>query len=129
MVKVWQFFDDLLAKIEMVCAKADMTVARAYVTTLGGDETLFEKLRAEYELTVQTLLRIRGIEHLLDDSVVLQSAIALRNPYVDALSLLQLSLLDRKRSSASSDESDAEQVNDALSTTLSGIAQGLRNTG
>ena len=129
MVKVWPFFDDLLAKIEMVCAKADMTVARAYVTTLGGDEALFEKLRAEFELTVETLLRIRGIEHLLDDSIVLQSAIALRNPYVDALSLLQLSLLHRKRTAATSGGVEAERISDALSTTLSGIAQGLRNTG
>ena len=65
---------------------------------------------------------------MLDDNVVLQSAIVLRNPYVDALSLLQIALLRRKRALS---EHDAERtrVDDALATTLSGIAQGLRNTG
>ncbi|PYP80409.1 MAG: hypothetical protein DMD35_04695 [Gemmatimonadetes bacterium] len=31
MVKQWPFFDDLLGKIEMVCAKTDLEIARAYV--------------------------------------------------------------------------------------------------
>ncbi|HVF40968.1 MAG TPA: phosphoenolpyruvate carboxylase [Gemmatimonadaceae bacterium] len=127
MVKRWPFFDDLLGKIEMVCAKADMNISRAYVTALGGDVTLFESLEAEYELTVEMLLRIRQMEHLLDDGVVLQSAIALRNPYVDALSLLQLSLLRSKRARVGA--VDDERISDAIATTLSGIAQGLRNTG
>jgi phosphoenolpyruvate carboxylase len=60
---------------------------------------------------------------------VLQSAITLRNPYVDALSLLQIALLKRKRNSPNASEAEQEEVDEALSTTLSGIAQGLRNTG
>jgi phosphoenolpyruvate carboxylase len=60
---------------------------------------------------------------------VLQAAIALRNPYVDPLSLLQVSLLDRKRREGKSDAASKERIDDALATTLSGIAQGLRNTG
>ena len=64
-----------------------------------------------------------------DGHVLLQSAIALRNPYVDPLSLLQISLLRRKRTGAAKTEREKEAVGDALATTLSGIAQGLRNTG
>jgi phosphoenolpyruvate carboxylase len=60
---------------------------------------------------------------------VLQSAIALRNPYVDPLSLLQISLLRRKRTGVAADKREKEAIENALSTTLSGIAQGLRNTG
>jgi phosphoenolpyruvate carboxylase len=60
---------------------------------------------------------------------VLQAAIALRNPYVDPLSLLQISLLRRKRGSGDFDEKAKEKIDDALATTLSGVAQGLRNTG
>ena len=58
---------------------------------------------------------------------MLQAAIALRNPYVDPLSLLQVSLLRKTR--AEQDAAVRERIEDALSTTLSGIAQGLRNTG
>jgi phosphoenolpyruvate carboxylase len=58
----------------------------------------------------------------------LQSAIALRNPYVDPLSLLQIALMRRKRE-ANVDENTHAAVEAVLATTLSGIAQGLRNTG
>ena len=128
MCRHWPFFDDLLAKVEMVCAKADLEIASAYVSWLGGDMALLAVLEAEFERTVTMLKRVRGADRLLDDNVVLQSAIVLRNPYVDALSLLQIALLRRKRALS---EHDAERtrVDDALATTFSGIAQGLRNTG
>lgn len=129
MVRTWPFFDDLLAKIEMVCAKADMIVARTYVEQLGGDRRLLERLEQEFERAVGAVLVIRETDHLLDDSTVLQAAIALRNPYVDALSLLQIALLRRKRRDDVESEEERERLDDALATTLGGIAQGLRNTG
>jgi len=129
MAKTWPFFDDLLAKIEMVCAKADVDITRAYVSRLGGDLQLLEKLIDEFKLTISTIMKIRGGGHLLDDSVVVQAAIALRNPYVDALSLLQINQLLRKRASPPPSEEEMEKIESVLATTVSGIAQGLRNTG
>jgi phosphoenolpyruvate carboxylase len=129
MASTWPFVDDLLAKVEMVCAKTDIDIARMYVEHLGGDMKLFENLVAEFERAVDALLVIRGHRELLDDTPVLQAAIALRNPYVDPLSVLQVSLLRRKRSSVVVDEKTREKIDDALATTLSGVAQGLRNTG
>ncbi|MEO7368827.1 MAG: phosphoenolpyruvate carboxylase, partial [Gemmatimonadaceae bacterium] len=129
MARQWPFFDDLLAKIEMVCAKADVDITRAYVSRLGGDVDLLEKLIDEFKLTVATLMTIRGADNLLDDSVVVQAAIALRNPYVDALSLLQINQLLRKRSDPHPSEDEMERIESVLATTVSGIAQGLRNTG
>ena len=133
MTRAWPFFDDLLAKIETACAVADLEIARAYVIRLGGNLRLFEQLEEEHARTVQALLQVRRREYLLDDSPVLQTAIALRNPYVDPLSLLQVVLLGRKRAGGGrgTEAGDVEQqrVRDALATTLSGIAQGLRSTG
>lgn len=128
MAERWPFFDDLLAKIEMVCAKADPAIARAYVERLGGNTALLTRLEDELARTIDALLLIRDSSALLRDNQVLRSAIALRNPYVDPLSLLQIALLERKRRS-SLDESELAAVDAALATTLSGIAQGLRNTG
>ena len=125
----WPFMDDLLGKAEMVCAKTDVEIARAYVRHLGGDRKLVDSLIGEYQRAVEALLLIRGHRQLLDDSPVLQSAIVLRNPYVDPLSLLQISLLRRKRTGVAKNEREREAIDDALATTLSGIAQGLRNTG
>ena len=129
MARTWPFFDDLLAKIEMVCAKTDLIVARTYVEQLGGDVALLSRLEAEFQQTVGAILLIRERDQLLDDAMVLQSAIALRNPYVDALSLLQIALLRRKRRGDTAKEGDSAALDSALATTLSGIAQGLRNTG
>ncbi len=133
MTSIWPFFDDLLAKIEMVCAKTDLEIGEAYVAELGdeAERALLERLRAEFDLTVATLLCIRGADHLLDDNPVLQAAIALRNPYVDALSLLQISLMKKKLAAgeAGAGEGERSAIQDALATTLSGVAQGLRNTG
>ena len=135
MAAAWPFFDDLLAKVEMVCAKADLDVARLYVEELGdaADRALLAELEAEFHRTVAWVLRVRGGAALLEDTPVLRSAIALRNPYVDPLSLLQVALLKRTRAAGAdgatgltgTDPVDAG----ALAATLSGVAQGLRNTG
>ena len=137
MARRWPFFDDLLSKIEMVCAKADMEIARLYVERLGGDAKLFERLEAEFDATVAAILRIRESDALMQDTPVMQSAILLRNPYVDPLSLIQVSLLRRRTPGGEDDHRAAEStsgpapqtIDSVLSTTLSGIAQGLRNTG
>jgi phosphoenolpyruvate carboxylase len=128
MARSWPFFDDLLGKIEMVCAKTDLEIARTYVRRLGGDLALLDKLEREFERTVDAVLRIRETSYLLADNPVLQAAIGLRNPYVDPLSLLQIVLLERKRAQRD-DENARTRTGAVLATTLSGIAQGLRNTG
>jgi phosphoenolpyruvate carboxylase len=128
MAKAWPFFDDFLGKVEMVCAKTDLEIARAYVTHLGGDVALLDRLSEEFRRTVSAVLTIRQAPDLLMDNDVLRSSIALRNPYVDPLSLLQISLLRCKRARCEGDDG-AKKLDDAIGTTLNGVAQGLRNTG
>ena len=130
MAKLWPFFDDMLAKIEMVCAKTDLEIARAYVTRLGGDRALLARLEEEFARTTAWLHKVRGTSELLADVPVLRAAIAVRNPYVDVLSVLQIALLARKRRDGSPASAEREDpVSEALATTLNGVAQGLRNTG
>jgi phosphoenolpyruvate carboxylase len=128
MVRDWPFVDDLLSNVEMICAKADLDIARLYVTTLGGDLALFDALTAEFARTRDALLAIRGRTELAADHRFLQAALELRNPYTDPLSLLQVSLLAKKRALGDDDPS-RPVLEMALGTTLNGIAQGLRNTG
>jgi phosphoenolpyruvate carboxylase len=131
MAGAWPFFDDLLSKVEMVCAKADLAIARMYVRELGGDLALFGDLEDEFRHTIAVLLRIRESDYLMRDNPMLQTAIGLRNPYVDPLSLLQVTLLQRKRAGGPGGPDDPElaSVSAGLAATLNGIAQGLRNTG
>ena len=127
MARKWCFFDDLLGKIEMICAKTDLEIARLYVEHLSNAGSLLKELEAEYQRTVETILKIRETEYLLMDQPMLQTDIGHRDSYLDPLSLLQVSLLRKKREAGES--SSLELLERALGTTLNGIAQGLRNTG
>lgn len=125
MVRRWPFFDDLLGKIEMVLAKVDLDVARLYFERLGGDLEIFEAFAAELARAERYVLAIKEQRALLEGQV-LGATIELRNPYVDPLSLLQLSLLSRAEVGG---EAELGLVDAALASTVSGIAQGMRNTG
>lgn len=122
----WPFFDDLLSKVEMVALKADLDIARMYIRTLGADMRLLAELEEEYHRTVQALLKIRGRDRLTPGER-LDYELKLRNPYVDCLSLLQVSLLQKSRQPLPEDQAAA--VAEALGTGLNGVAQGMRNTG
>ncbi len=127
----WPFFATLLSNVEMVLAKADFDVAEHYARTLGnGNQDLhtFSRLRDEYIRTVAMVNRLSGQDHLLDDSPVLQRSIALRNPYVDALSFLQVELLGRIRDLPETDPEYTDTLESILRS-INGVAAGLRNTG
>ncbi len=128
MAATWPFFDDLIAKIEMVCAKADLEIAELYLTELGPFEKVFRDLCAEYERTKSTLLAIRKHGTLIAEHRFLNQSMMLRNPYVDPLNLLQISLLKKKRALPEG-APELKLLDQALGTTLNGIAQGMRNTG
>ncbi|QQR89603.1 MAG: phosphoenolpyruvate carboxylase [Myxococcales bacterium] len=129
MIKVWPFFDDFLAKVEMVCAKADFEIAELYISELCPEgRPLFERLKEEYRSTVDAILAIREQKALLDNQEGLQAALRLRDPYIDPLSLLQVKLLKLKKNHGEQSD-ETIRLRAVLSTTLNGIAQGLRNTG
>ena len=98
--RTWPFLSSVLDNAEMILATADMGVARRYATLVGSDEAdarRWSAIEAEYHRTVALLLTVTGRERLLDGAPVLQRSVALRNPYVDALSELQVRLLARLR--------------------------------
>ena len=72
--------------------------------------------------------RVTGRERLLDGAPVLQRSIALRNPYVDSLSELQVRLLARLRALAP-DDPERGRVLRLVQLTVNGVAAGLQNTG
>jgi phosphoenolpyruvate carboxylase len=128
MARAWPFFDDLLGKLEMICAKTDLTIARTYVQQLKPESLdLFESLEAEFQRAVRALLRIRESPYLLMDQPMLQTALAHRDQYIDPLSFLQIVLLRRKRRIGKEDPFK-DLLQRALNTTVNGIAQGLKNT-
>jgi phosphoenolpyruvate carboxylase len=126
----WPFLSSLLDNAEMSLAKADMGVARLYaaLATSPGDDRRWEAIEAEYRRTVALLSRVTGRERLLDGSPVLQRSVALRNPYVDSLSELQVRLLGRLRAMPPGDP-ERDRVLRLVQLTINGVAAGLQSTG
>jgi phosphoenolpyruvate carboxylase len=126
----WPFFASVLDNAELSLAKADMGIFRRYADLADGAESVAIRglIEAEHARSVRLLLLITGHDRLLAAHPTLSRAIALRNPYVDALSLLQVELLGRLRIlPASSDE--ASRIRRVIGVTINGIAAGLQNTG
>jgi len=122
----WPLFGVLLDNAEMSLAKTDRPIAARYLA-LGGRDDLTGLVLAEYDLTKRLVLAATGHGRLLADRPVLSRAVALRDPYVDALSYLQLRALAALR--GPSPDQDRERVERLLLLTVNGVAAGLQNTG
>ena len=130
MASDWPFLSSLLDNAEMSLAKADMGVARLYaaLATNPGDDRRWDAIESEYRRTVTLLARVTGRERLLDGAPVLQRSVALRNPYVDSLSELQVRLLARLRG-LPPDDPERGRVLRLVQLTVNGVAAGLQSTG
>ena len=127
MAKEFPLFIDLIRNVEMALGKADLGTARLYSTLVKSEalrNRIYPRFEAEYQRTVDAVLKITRQTELLQNNPVLARSIKLRNPYVDPMHLIQVDLLRRKRAGE-----DTPEVNRAISATISGISAGLRNTG
>jgi phosphoenolpyruvate carboxylase len=94
----WPFFRNLIDDIEAMLARADMEIASRYDELAATDGAVFAAdIRAEYALTCRLVGEIKENAALLDGDRTLQRSIALRNPYVDPMNLMQVDLLRRWR--------------------------------
>ncbi len=123
----WPFFTSVLENAQLSLAKADLAIAELYLA-LGDDAELTETIREEYERTVRWVLDVTEQEALLEPRPVLRRAIELRNPYVDALSFLQVRFLRELRAARDRGDDD-EQLRRLVHLTINGISAGLQNTG
>jgi phosphoenolpyruvate carboxylase len=140
MYEQWPFFRALLDNAEMSLLKADMGIAALY-SQLASDQPgaaqiaaptaqqIFDRVRAEYDRTVEAVLQTTNHASLMDSDPVIQRSIALRNPYVDPLNYIQVEMLRRLRALPDQEGSEAEALREVIVMTVNGIASGLRNTG
>jgi phosphoenolpyruvate carboxylase len=123
----WPLFAAMLDNAEMSLAKTDRVIAAEYLA-LGDRPELAAQILDELDLTTRLVLAVTGHERLLQDKNVLSWAVELRNPYVDALSHLQLRALRALRRNALAPDERARFERLVL-LTVNGVAAGLQNTG
>jgi phosphoenolpyruvate carboxylase len=127
MYREWPFFQMLLSNMDMLLAKSDIAIASRYAELVSDAELrdrVFSRLRAEWQSTVEALLKIMDQEGLLQTNPLLARSIRNRFPYLDPLNHMQIELLKRYRAG----DTD-ENVVTGIHLTINGIAAGLRNSG
>jgi phosphoenolpyruvate carboxylase len=121
----WSFFRAILQNAILALAKADMTVALGYAER-GRDKSnlwaIWERIRAEFELTVDIAKQITGETELLGEVPWLAESIRRRNPYVDPLNMIQMRAFEMI---AAGDENGPT----LMQLAIKGVAAGLRTTG
>jgi phosphoenolpyruvate carboxylase len=123
----WPVLTVMLENAEMSLAKTDRRMAARHLA-LGGRDDLTALVLAEYDLTRRLLLEVTGHARLLANRPVLSRAVTLRDPYVDALSYLQLRALAELRG-AGGEPGERDQLERLLLLSVNGVAAGLQNTG
>ncbi|TMR13494.1 phosphoenolpyruvate carboxylase [Nonomuraea turkmeniaca] len=123
----WPLFNAMLDNAEMSLAKTDRSIAKRYLA-LGGREDFSRQVLEEYDRTRDLVLRVTGHTRLLENRKVLSRAVQLRDPYVDALSHLQLRALRALRTGNPSEE-ERDRLSTLLLLSVNGVAAGLQNTG
>lgn len=124
----WPLFASLLDNVEMSLAKTYRAIASRYLA-LGGRKDFVDQVFQEYDLTRELVLKITGHNRLLENRRVLSRAVQLRDPYVDALSHLQLRALSALRADGDLSEEERERLSTLLLLSVNGVAAGLQNTG
>jgi phosphoenolpyruvate carboxylase len=127
MAREWLFFSGMLSNLDMLLAKADLSVAAGYKELAGdaaGADRIFGRIRAEFEATRGALFEITGAGAFLEANPALARSIRNRFPYLDPLNHLQIELLKRHRAGAADD-----RVRRGIHISINGLAAGLRNSG
>jgi len=87
-------------------------------------ENIFNRIRHEWQSSIDKLLDIMGHDRLLQDNPFLERSIRNRFPYLDPLNHVQVELLKEHRT-----HSPDERVLRGIQLTINGISAGLRNSG
>jgi len=127
----WPLFTVLVDNAEMSLAKTDRRILSRYLAA-GQRPDIVEAILNEHERSVLGVLAVTGHSRLLQDHKVLGRAVELRNPYVDALSYLQMRALAELRSVRADPQNDPahlEALHRLVRLTVNGVAAGLQNTG
>jgi phosphoenolpyruvate carboxylase len=123
-------FRTMVDLVEMVLSKSEPAIARHYedmLVTAPEAKDLGMEVRKLLEQTEGAILDLTGHDRLGGNNAILMRALAVRNPYVDCLNILQAETLKRYRQHE--DGGQGKDLKDALMTTITGISNGMGNTG
>lgn len=116
--------------VEMVLAKSEPAIAAHYDKVLVKDPKAKElgvEVRKSHLATEQAILDLTQHDILGGNNEILLRQMGVRNRYVDCLNVLQAETLKRIRKYESGQEDQV--LKDALLISITGVANGMGNTG
>ena len=130
MYKNFGSFRTTVDLVEMVLAKSEPDIARNYDRMLVEEpqaKELGAEIRNIHAETEKAVLDLAQHNAFCETNEFLRSLLLVRNPYVDCLNVLQAEILKRLRNC---DDPEEEKIlRDALLVSITGIANGMGNTG
>jgi len=110
----------------MTIAKTDLNISRFYTENLIEKEIsyIYEDIVEESLKVESAIKRITKSKELLDSNKILKNTLAIRDTYLDPLSLIQVFLMQKLQKDKLTDDEKT-----SLLLSVNGLAAGLRNTG
>ena len=124
----WGSFRSMIDVVEMVLVKSEPSIAKHYDDMLVTEEQakmLGTEVREAHLETEKAVLDLTKHDVLAENNKILMRKLAVRNPYVDCLNALQAETLKRLRDG----KEDDKVLKDTLLISITGVANGMGNTG
>lgn len=128
----WPAFRSLLSNTQMALYKGEMDTAKEYAELASDQDSaqkIFADIRSEYELTVAEVLGVARLKGLMEETPLLQYSLQRRDPYLDPLNHIQITLIQRHRQYVAETGNTDSPWLPTLLRTINAIAAGMRNTG
>ncbi|MBS1728006.1 MAG: phosphoenolpyruvate carboxylase [Armatimonadetes bacterium] len=126
MYREWPFFRTVIDNAQLELVRAHMETAALYASR-AEDQSIWNTIREEFELTRSSLLAVTGEKDLLENSRVIRQTVAFRNPLTLPINKLQIHLMDRWEHL--SDEDKQGTWREAMLQSIAGIAAAMQSTG
>lgn len=120
----WPFFQTLIENLQQELARVRLELAHCYTET--ENDEIHQRIEQEFRQITTAVLLISGNEFLLSNKPVIAKSIALRNPYIDVLNLIQVELIKRWRNASGGMKNPVLRP---LLLSINGIAAAMQSTG
>jgi phosphoenolpyruvate carboxylase len=129
MEKNWAFFNSTMDILDMVISKVDTEISVIYENNLADKslKRIGERLRFQFHKLVILHNKITPKE-IIKERKKFRKTLFVRNNYTEMLNILQANIMNKINNKKYKNE-DKKFLDDALMTSIAGIAAAMKNTG
>jgi phosphoenolpyruvate carboxylase len=118
------FFQLLLRNTTFEMSRCRLQLSQCY-TELNTENDFFQTIQTEFKKVEDAYLQISGYNSLLHRIPVIDRSIRFRNPFTDALNLIQVELLGRWQE----DDGNKDSLQQSVFLSINSIAAAMQTTG